>query len=115
MTQPGGSCPPTEADSAIDDTQRLMAKMETARAKAVAPQYFDSGSTVQDILMIIPTNTEARRAFFILSPSQQSWATSILSMPSTSASLAIVLLLVTRQEMSKVVRRRMKHHPAHPL
>lgn len=69
MTQPGGSCPPTEADSAIDDTQRLMAKMETARAKAVAPQYFDSGSTVQDIVMIIPTNTEARRAFHTVAQS----------------------------------------------
>ena len=61
-----GSCPPTEVDSAVDDTQRLIAKMEAARAKAGNPQYADK---VQDILRIIPLNTEARRAFHTVAQS----------------------------------------------
>lgn len=61
-----GPCPPTKVDSAIDDTQRLIAKIEAARAKADIPQYADK---VQDILGIIPLNTEARRAFHTVAQS----------------------------------------------
>ena len=61
-----GSCPPTEVDSAIDDTKRLTAKIEAARAKADIPRY---AGKVQDILRIIPLNTEARRTFHTVAQS----------------------------------------------
>ena len=61
-----GSCPPTEVDSAIYDTQRLTAKMEAARAEADTFQY---AIKVQDILRIIPLNTEARGAFHTVAQS----------------------------------------------
>ncbi|KAL8945014.1 MAG: hypothetical protein Q9211_000386 [Gyalolechia sp. 1 TL-2023] len=80
MTQPPteGSCPPTLVDSARDDPERLYAKVEAARAGN--PVLYDASELgtsdvpagqdlpqpseeVQDILRMIPLNTEAHRAF----------------------------------------------------
>lgn len=52
------SCPPTEVNS---DPQRFLAMVEAARARHSEPDSTES--IVQDILKIIPLNTEARRAF----------------------------------------------------
>ncbi|KAL8727250.1 MAG: hypothetical protein Q9166_006169 [cf. Caloplaca sp. 2 TL-2023] len=80
MTHPSTEdfCPPIEVDSARDDSERLHTKLKAARAHNPVPHDTSELATsdgssrqdppqpseeVQDILRIIPLNTEARRAF----------------------------------------------------
>ena len=65
-------CPPTEVDSARDDPERLYSKFEAISDDVVKPKTSDEAfredlsqpfEKLQDILRIIPLNTEAYRAF----------------------------------------------------
>ncbi|KAL8731006.1 MAG: hypothetical protein Q9166_003657 [cf. Caloplaca sp. 2 TL-2023] len=59
-------CPPTEVDSARDDPERLYTKLQAALANEQDSVTQTSDAVIipsQDILSLIPLNTEARRAF----------------------------------------------------